>query len=70
MVRSGAPCSDKLVAQLGRKWEIGETVSVNMPELDLAESELHPAKAVCMAGDTVPARHGIFDRPEGPVHVL
>ncbi len=67
MVRSGTAFLHQFVSEFRREREIGEMISVEMSELDLAEPELDAAEAVRVGRHAAPARHCL---PDGRVRSL
>lgn len=68
-MRPGPALLNELVTQLRWEREIGEPVTVQVPELYLAQPEFDAAEAVRMTGHADPAQHFFLDGPERALHV-
>lgn len=64
----GASLIDELVANLGRKRQIGELIAVDVTQLDFPQPELDATETVAMHGYPVPAGNGVLDRVACTIH--
>lgn len=67
-MRAGAPFANEFVTELRWEWKIGQVVTVNVPELDLAEPELDALEAMSFGRHPLPAEDRSLDRAARSIH--